>query len=175
MTNWLKTCTVRGHSRGKVRKEIDRALTRYETVVPQPPIRDRVPLVLSIPGCLTFLLFKKKIQKKPPKYQPFLHQSEQMLEAVPDLPVVSFRNPPNLRKKLVRAKLKTHVSETVDFNQACKPCGDKRCSLCGTVSIRSKENGKLFPLKARGGTFKSSFCIYCILARPATYNIWALR
>ncbi|KAJ8035458.1 hypothetical protein HOLleu_22696 [Holothuria leucospilota] len=89
-----------------------------------------------------------------------------MLEAVPDLPVVSFRNPPNLRKKLVRAKLKTQVNETSDFNQACKPCGDRRCSLCdlmvSTVSIRSKENGKLFSLKDRGGTCMSSFCIYCI-------------
>lgn len=93
-----------------------------------------------------------------------------MLEAVPDLPVVSLHNPPNLRKKLVHAKLKTHVSETLDFNQAYKPCDDKRCSLCdlmvSTDSIRSKVNGKLFPLKARGGTCKSSFCIYCIFCPP---------
>ena len=150
----------RGHSRGKVRKEIGRALARNESAVTQPPIRDRVPLVITFhPGLPDISAVLKK-------YQPLLHQSEQMLEAVPDLPVVSFRNPPNLRKKLVRAKLNTHGSETLDFNQACEPCGDRRCSLCdlmvSTDSIRSKENGKLFPLKARGGSCKSSFCIYCI-------------
>ena len=32
------------------------------------------------------------------KYQPLLHRSETMRSAVPDVPIVTFRHPPNLRK-----------------------------------------------------------------------------
>ena len=94
-------------------------------------------------------------------------QSEQMREAVHNFPVVSFRNPPNLRKKLVRAKLRTPTIESTDLDLACKPCGDKCCSLgvllISTSSLRSQKCGMLFHLKARGGTCKSVFCVYYII------------
>ena len=49
----------------------------------------------------------------------------------------------------------------------CTPCGNKRCSLCNIIlrisSLCSQAIGKVFHLKAKGGSCNSTFCIYCII------------
>ncbi|KAJ8034969.1 hypothetical protein HOLleu_22024 [Holothuria leucospilota] len=140
----------RGHSRKKCGKEIGRALARDETTRPRSPKKEGVPSVTSYhPGLPDISAILKK-------YQPLLHQSDYMRNAVPNLPVLSFRNPPSLRDTLVRAKLKAHGNDLLDPNRVCTPCGNKRCSLCNimlsTSFLRSQANGKVFHLKAKRGS-----------------------
>ena len=97
---------------------------------------------------------------------PLLHQSDTMKTAVPNLPIISFSQPPNLGRTLCRAKLR---QPTGIHDRAFNPpriCGKKRCKLCATLicadSITSTSNNNTFKCYNRDTTCDSEWVIYVI-------------
>ena len=64
------------------------------------------------------------------KYLPLLHQSVTMKTVVPDLPLIDFSQPHNLRRSLCRAKLRQTVSVNDEPHRSSQSCGKSRCRLC---------------------------------------------
>ena len=109
--------TRRGYNKNTVKKEINRALERYETARVRPDKMERLPLVTTCHPALP------NITAILDKYQPILNQSELMRKAVANTPILSIRQPLYLRKLNFTAKVKS-PSDPVP-RSACQPCGNK--------------------------------------------------
>lgn len=64
------------------------------------------------------------------KFLPVLHQSPRMILAVTNAPMLSFRQPLNLKRLIVRAKVNNPSIPVSLHNQ---PCKSKRCKLCNLL------------------------------------------
>ena len=64
------------------------------------------------------------------KYMPLLHQSVTMTTVVPDIPIISFSQPPNLCHSLCRTKLHQPPSVNDQPPRPSPSCGKSRCKLC---------------------------------------------
>lgn len=97
------------------------------------------------------------------KHQPLLHLSPVMKEVVPNLPLLAFSQPPNLRRLLVRAKIKrgtSTVGPSKHCNKNCKLCTDLvNCSV-----IRSHSCGKVFKVKARESNCMATWVVIVFFA-----------
>lgn len=121
----------RGYNRKKVSCQIDRAFMSFYSKSTIPPSVEgekprRIyftvqyhPGLPDIKGTLT-------------KYLPLLHLSSRMREAVPEPPIVSFRQPSHLKNLLVKAKVKNPRPK----GEPSRPCyrgKTKPCQLCSKL------------------------------------------
>ena len=72
---------------------------------------------------------------------PLLHQSVTMKTVVPDLPLISFRQPYNLCRILCRAKLRQTASVNDDPARPSQSCGKSRCRQCLSLIFSNYING----------------------------------
>ncbi|KAJ8032026.1 hypothetical protein HOLleu_25430 [Holothuria leucospilota] len=152
----------RGYNRRRVQQQVDRAFENFTTPM-TPKISKGKPLFFTvqyhpalpdIKGILT-------------KFLPLLHQSDRLKLAVPAAPVMSFSQPPNLKRSLCRAKLLD--PSRVDLNMAvvpCRCCAKNRCQICGLLVcsdvVMSNFSGKNFKCKNSSSTCDSLWVIYVI-------------
>ena len=98
------------------------------------------------------------------KYFNILHSSERCKRAIPELPIVAFRRPKNLRDRLVRAKLKSEQSKPRGFFK----CNDNRCFTCpfteNTESVTCTNTSIAYQIKQHI-TCKSYNVIYLITCK----------
>lgn len=136
-------------SRGFPRSQIDAAfqkatsLSRHEAIKRKNKSKknnDRIPFVLTynprLPNFATILH----------TFFPILQTSDRCKKAIPHVPLVSFRKPPNIRSKLVRARVDSGHSTTKGFD----PCRSSRCKTCNhsstSTNFTSEFNGKRFDI-----------------------------
>ncbi|KAJ8030076.1 hypothetical protein HOLleu_29652 [Holothuria leucospilota] len=154
----------RGYNRKKVSCQIDRAFKSFYSKSTIPPSVEgekprRIyftvqyhPGLPDIKGTLT-------------KYLPLLHLSSRMREAVPEPPIVSFRQPSNLKNLLVRAKVKNPRPK----GEPSRPCyrgKTKPCQLCSKLVasdvVTSTSNRRNFHCFNENTTCSSKWVIYLI-------------
>ena len=154
----------RGYNRKKVSGKIDRAFKSfYSKSIITPSVEEKKPkhiyfTVQYHPGLPDI----KGILKK---YLPLLHLSSRMREAVPELPIVSFRQPSNLKNLLVRAKVKD-PSPKGEPSRPCYRGKTKPCQLCSKLVaneiVTSTANRRNFHCFNENTTCSSKWVIYLI-------------
>lgn len=87
---------------------------------------NRVPLVTTYNPALEGI---KKIIKD---LQPIITEDETLKGIFQQPPLLAFRQPPNLRHKLISRKLHSDYEVT---NNGSKPCNKKRCKLCNQINL----------------------------------------
>ena len=138
-------------SRGFPKKHIDSAIqkacqsSRTQALKRKNPLKkqNRIPFVVTYNPALP------NIASILHTFFPILQTSDSCKEAIPNVPMVSFRKPKNLRNILVRASTSpntTHRSKEAGF----EPCSTSRCKTCQhttkTNSFMSHANNKRFDL-----------------------------
>ena len=160
----LKThLLARGYQKTTVDLQIQRAanIPCHNTLQPHPPTPppNRVPLVVTYHPNLASL---SKITKK---HLNVLHTSPRLRQAIPNLPLIAFRRPKNLRDLLVRAKLNTPAPPT---NTGNTPCGRSRCKCCSEIvttnTFKSYNTGRRYNIRT-SMTCKSANLVYLISCR----------
>ena len=118
-----------GYRRKAIRKQFNRATThdREELLIRrQKESTDRVPFVTTyFPGA-------EQLRKGIRKLQHLLEDDLRLSQALPKPPVLAFRQPPNLRKALVKSKFSTG-RETANV----QPCNHARCLTCPTINTET--------------------------------------
>ena len=87
---------------------------------PKDTLGDRVPLVVTYHPQLPKLSIILR------KHLPILHVSERMKQIIPNVPLVAYRRPKNLKDLLVRATLKPPQQSY----EGTRQCGRPRCKTC---------------------------------------------
>ncbi|XP_056418825.1 uncharacterized protein LOC130359365 [Hyla sarda] len=102
----------------------------------------RIPLVATYNPTL------EEIRKIIKDLQPILAEDEVLKQIFPEPPILAFRQPPNLKQKLVNRKLPT---ETSDTDNGTKPCAKPRCKLCQHICTNSEasHNNKTYNIKGQ--------------------------
>lgn len=143
----------------RIKRDISRALNEAHgsrRSNREEGVSQRVPLVIEYHPGLPNL--KGILQG----HQPLLHVSPIMMEIVPDLPMLSFSQPLNLKKKMfVRASVKNRISKlgsSKHCTKSCRLCKDLvNCSV-----VRSHSTGKAFKVKTRDVDCFATWVVYCI-------------
>ena len=135
-------------SRGFPKSQIDAAIKKA-TAISRPQALQRKKTAQNshsnrIPFVLTFNPRLPEISTILKTYFPILQSSEKCKKAIPHVPFVSYRKPPNLRNLLVRARMRSTTPQHKGF----EPCLSSRCKTCGssvaTSSFTSHHNNKHF-------------------------------
>ena len=100
------------------------------------------------------------------KHFPILTASARCKAAIPEVPIIAYRRPVNLRDHIVRARLKNmDIAENVP---GFFKCGDKRCKTCihtcNTTSIVSSATQRTYNIRQHI-TCKSNNVIYLITCK----------
>ena len=161
--------TRRGYKESQVKEQIERALNGGPKPRPQAPVRRQMPRCKTddqrprIPLVLTYHPGLPDIKGILERNQPILHLSERMKKAVPELPLRSFRQPPNLKSLIVRAK----ITRADNNRGVASACTTKRCLICPVLDKRrrivSKANGRKHRLLAVETTCNSTNVVYCLI------------
>ncbi|XP_075779183.1 uncharacterized protein LOC142827423 [Pelodiscus sinensis] len=107
----------------EIKKQTERArrIPRNHLLQDRPrKTNNRTPLVIIYNPQL------KPVQHIINKLQPILEQDTKLQEALGDRPIVSYRQPPNLRKILTN----NHRTYHTNTNPGTFPCNKPRCQLC---------------------------------------------
>ena len=100
------------------------------------------------------------------KYIPLLHQSVTMKTVVPDLTIINFSQPPNLRHSLCRAKLRQPHSVNDEPPRPSQRGGKSRCKLCLSLicsnNITSTSSNKTFICHSEHTSCDCKCVIYAI-------------
>lgn len=139
-----------GYKPQVVDKEINRALQvpRADLLVYRTSEKgDRIPLVLTYHPQLS------SIKRIVSDLQPLLDNNEKLSEIFPNRPVITFRQPPNLRNILVRSK----ISPTLP--NGTFPCKKTNCKLCIHM-----DNSDIYLPDSSGTTFQSNGHFSCASA-----------
>ena len=94
-----------------------------EAITSDQRSRPRIPLVIDFHPGLPYI---SNILRK---YHPLLLRSEKLRLALPELPIVTFRRPPNLRNVLVLAR-RDPVEHSLPV---IEPCQKPRCQICPLI------------------------------------------
>ena len=162
-TDLKEHLTPRSYEETTVQQQIERAKHLRQEDALRPPAEKatnkRTPLVVSYHPNLPHLtaLTKEKL--------PILHASNHLKQAIPELPIVAYRRPKNLRDLLVSAELKTPDSCQA---QGSSPCGHPRCRTCQHIwtedTFVSTTTGCSYHVRATA-TCKTRNVIYLIQCR----------
>ncbi|XP_068096634.1 uncharacterized protein [Hyperolius riggenbachi] len=87
---------------------------------------NRIPIVVTYNPKLKTL---RKILKA---LQPILHKDKRLKDVFPDLPLLAFRQPPNLRQMIIRSALSTPETP------GTLPCNNTRCETCPYILSTSQ-------------------------------------
>ena len=111
------------------------------------------------------------------RYTPLLHQSVTMKTAVPDLPMISFSQPPNWCYCLCRAKLRQPASVIDQPPRPSQSCGKSRfklyLSLICSNYFTSTVNNKTFKCNIENTCFDSKSVMYVISYVSQSNNLRA--
>ena len=162
LKSWL---VRRGYSARKVQRQIRRARGYSSNRDGPPTPRNaesegrRVPLVVSYhPGL-------PDISNIIRRFEPVLAQS-QVASALNVKSFVAFRQPPNIKSHLVRAKLRKNRSTPTNPKPDPAPCGRARCRLCALFvadrTIISHVTGNRHYCQNSGASCGSEWCVYAI-------------
>lgn len=129
----LRTLADSFHKKGYKDKTINNSIntalkTRRENLLQytEKKTNNRVPLVTTYNPALEGI---KKIIKD---LQPIITEDETLKGIFQQPPLLAFRQPPNLRHKLISRKLHSDYEVT---NNGSKPCNKKRCKLCNQINL----------------------------------------
>ena len=158
----------RGHSEHRVRKEINRAIQKFDH--PSPPNENPETPVDRVNFALTYHPGLPDINKILREDHHLLHLNENLKKAIPLPPRLAFRRPPNLRNKLSRARL---PSDSLPFSGPCAPSKEglnrkgPPCQMCvffpKADKITSAANGKTFKLKLSApADCDTNMVVYCL-------------
>ncbi|XP_072050367.1 uncharacterized protein [Amphiura filiformis] len=96
----------------------------------------RVPLVVTYHPRLPHLSEIIRKQWHMIETNPRLHK------ALPEVPLISYKRPPNLRKHFVKAKVHTNSNIDPKTDNGCKPCQKPRCKNCAYMQVTSTFSNK---------------------------------
>ncbi|KAJ8051119.1 hypothetical protein HOLleu_04569 [Holothuria leucospilota] len=160
LCHWL---IRRGFSKCKVMAHISKAL--------RPPPRRETPHIpvdtRKIPLVLTYHTGLPDIGAILRKFKPVLLPSP-VTQKLSLQHILSFRQPPNFRSRLVLARLSgpRPASARESLKPSPSPCGEKRCNLCSCFNTNtfssSKVTGNRFTCVNAGASCKTRWCIYVI-------------
>ena len=140
---------ARGYKENFVKAQIRRARNKTREEVLAPYIKEKNE---RIPFVTTYHPSLPNIGGLIRELQPVLHCSERCRNAVPNLPMVAFRRPKNLRDYLVHAKLKT----TQQIARGTVKCQNRRCDVCNYLSLGNK-----FTSHVTGKTYSVNYNLDC--------------
>ena len=163
-----KAFTILGYKSSSIRRHIDKALSFSRDTLLQykPKLKsDRTPLVLTYHPNL------KPIHKIVQNLQHFFKTDPHLDTIFPLPPLISYRQPPNLRLLL------TSDSSTINkksFTTGTFPCNSSKCCLCPNIDSRSSitgPNGVSFKIS---GNFNCNsqnviYAITCNICPQAVY------
>jgi len=99
-----------------------------------------------------------------------LTENEYMKEIYPEPPMIGFKQPDNLKKKMCRAKvpLKKTRAQRICQDKGLKPCQESRCKVCPFVNknpniVSSKTNAET--TNSEKFTCNSASVVYCITCK----------
>ena len=102
---------------------------------------DRVPFVATyFPGA-------EGLRRGLKRFQHLLDNDERLAKALPSPPILAFRQPPNLRRLLIRSKF--HSMEQQPQNSV-QPCGKARCCTCAAICTETAVIRKQVTFHIRG-------------------------
>ena len=121
--------TTRGHSIKKVTEAINKgkALPRSDVLEQKTRSQDpntRIPLVI------TFHPKLPPLRSITTDNHHILHTSDRLQRAVPDVPILAYRRPPNLRDMLVRAEVPPLTDTDPHIQNGTSTCDSNRCIVC---------------------------------------------
>ena len=157
----LVDCLVnRYNNKRKTNKQIERAFTNFASPSQVRQCYTTRPVYFNVqfhPG----LPDMKGILRK---YMPLLHQSVTIKTAVPDLPLISLRQPRNLCRSLCRAKLRQTASVIDLPPRPSQSCGKSHCQQCMSLIctnyISSTANNKTIKCHDDNTSCDSKWVIY---------------
>jgi hypothetical protein len=89
---------------------------------------NRIPLVVTYHPRLPYL---DGIIRK---HWSIINSHPRLHKAFPELPIISYRRPPNLKDSLVRAKVNSkHKLPSTPESSGCRPCQKPRCKNCAYI------------------------------------------
>ena len=158
-----------GYNREIVRRQFDRAISlqRSELLVHShiPPESERVPFVTQyFPGA-------EKLQRELTRLDHLISNDTYLSDIFPTPPFVAFRQPPNLKSKLVHSQL-PHPSA-----DAITPCNAPRCATCATICTDTniERDHATFQAKHRvkgRHSCASSHVVYLIRCHKGCQDSW---
>ena len=153
----------RGHGLKAVTEQINRARTKFQNPVPKPILDSLHNVFFTV----TFHPGLPDIKSILCNYFALLHKSPKMRLAVPNVPILSFKQSASLGKMLCRAKVQnTSDSGPVNPSQPCNKNKTKKCQLCKMIvsddKIWSTATGKTFHCKNSNTNCNSDWLIYVI-------------
>ena len=101
------------------------------------------------------------------RYWPIIESHPRLQKAIPELPIISYRRPKNIRDSLVQAKIKSPQIQTQTPPSTSQACNNKRCVTCQhfdptpTDSFTSHITGISYPIR-NDATCLSSNVVYLI-------------
>ena len=166
-----KSLIDRGHSRSKVSKEINRAISRYDRGLSSNRSigPDRINFVITYHPALP------DINKILREEHHLLHLNPKLKLAIPSPPRLAFRRPKNLRNFLCRGRLPS--SDLTNSSNGCGPCSLRKaglsrrgpsCAICPSLTqsefITSTSTGRRHRIITRGtkADCDSKLTVYCL-------------
>ncbi len=151
----------RGYNKDTVTQQISKAksVPRQDTlrISEKNTKSDRVPLVVTYHPNLPDL---NGIIRK---HWPIIQSHPRLNNAIPELPIIAYKRPKNLRDILIRAQIKP--DNYTDQIHSCHPCNKTRCKTCthmqNTTSFSSHRTGQSFKIR-QDSDCDSSNVVYMI-------------
>ena len=162
-TRELKTqLRNRGYTNQNIMPQITKAKTvnRDNTLQYNVKLKNkRVPLVTTYHPNLPNLngIFQR--------YWPIIQSHPRLKKAIPDLPILSYRRPRNIRSILVQAKIKSSNIPAQALAFTSQACGASRCVTCQhfnpTGTFKSYRTGRAYPIQNNANCVSSNI-VYLI-------------
>ena len=153
---------VRSYDTNLVDHQIQRAALIPHPQALQPRPRQQQPH--HVPLVTTYHLGLTGLTKIVNKHLPILHASKKLKQAIPNPPLVTFRQPKNLRDLLVRSALTTPAPST---NTGNNKCNNKWCKCCQEMvtsnTFESQITGRKYHIRSNitCKTTKNVYLISC--------------
>ena len=125
---------------------------------------DRVPFVATyFPGA-------EKLRRGLRRFQHLLEEDERLAKALPAPPVLAFRQPPNLRRLLVKSKFHSQDHQPENY---VRPCGKSRCSTCTAICTETTITRNQAKHQITGAhTCQSRHVVYLVRCRKDCAEAW---
>ena len=155
--NLKKHLVTRGHSSTKVQQAIKKvhSLPRATVLQEKPRNQDPTP---KIPLVTTFHPNLPPLRHITNTNHHILHTSDRLRRAVPDIPILAYRRPRNLRDMLVRATIPPVTDDSLPTQHGTSKCeSTSRCVVCR----EHIKEGDSFTSHTTHATYKTKGHITC--------------
>ena len=132
--------------------------------------RDRQAETDRVPFVATYFPGAEKLRRGLKKFQHLLDDDQRLTKALPSPPILAFRQPPSLRRLLVRSKF--HSLELATRNSV-QPCGKARCCTCAAICTETTivRNQVTYDIKGIHSCY-SRDVVYLIRCRRNCPDAW---